>query len=525
MTIGNLPKDIRSKPSRGGQILLGYLPTTKLEHITNKAVRRRAQTNLYHACMWKILEPLEHAGLGGIEMTDGNGVTWRTHPIFVAHVSDYPEQVLVTCTKSGECPICLVPRDKLGDLDADYPLRNVEDILRVLEKVDKLSRAKYTKACKRVHIKPVYKPFWENLPYSDAFASITPDILHQLLQGVVKHLVAWLKEAYSEDEIDARCRRFPPNHNVRLFFKGISKLSKLTGREHADICRILLGLVVDMPLLEGNRASAIRLVRAVRALLDFVYLAQYPMHSNQTLDALDDALERFHAHKDVFIELGIRVDFNFPKIHGLRHYRRRIEYMGSADNYNTKFTERLHIDMAKEAYRATNKKDEYDQMTLWLERKEKILRFERYIKWYDSGQRAVQDLNPLHRHCETHVLMTREPSAKAVTFHRLEVEYGAKDFEERLSQFVIKQNNPAASLAQVENLANDLALGFAKVPVYHKAKFWETDFPRYRHASDEYDVIHATPAHRDKRGNVVSGRFDTGLVNLRSGGAIGVKGT
>ncbi|EKM50269.1 uncharacterized protein PHACADRAFT_213996 [Phanerochaete carnosa HHB-10118-sp] len=37
MTIGNLPKDICSKPSRGSQILLAYLPTTKLEHITNKA--------------------------------------------------------------------------------------------------------------------------------------------------------------------------------------------------------------------------------------------------------------------------------------------------------------------------------------------------------------------------------------------------------------------------------------------------------------------------------------------------------
>ena len=39
LTIGNLPKDIRSKPSQGGQILVGYLPTSKLEHITNKAAR------------------------------------------------------------------------------------------------------------------------------------------------------------------------------------------------------------------------------------------------------------------------------------------------------------------------------------------------------------------------------------------------------------------------------------------------------------------------------------------------------
>lgn len=42
MTIGNIPKDIRRKPSRRAYILLGYLPTTKLNHITNKASRRRA---------------------------------------------------------------------------------------------------------------------------------------------------------------------------------------------------------------------------------------------------------------------------------------------------------------------------------------------------------------------------------------------------------------------------------------------------------------------------------------------------
>lgn len=39
ITIGNLPKEIRWKPSHQAQILLAYLPTTKLEHIKNKAAR------------------------------------------------------------------------------------------------------------------------------------------------------------------------------------------------------------------------------------------------------------------------------------------------------------------------------------------------------------------------------------------------------------------------------------------------------------------------------------------------------
>jgi hypothetical protein len=40
LTIGNIPKEIRRKPSRGAHILLAYLPCTRLDHISNKASRR-----------------------------------------------------------------------------------------------------------------------------------------------------------------------------------------------------------------------------------------------------------------------------------------------------------------------------------------------------------------------------------------------------------------------------------------------------------------------------------------------------
>lgn len=437
---------------------------------------------------------------------------------------------MVTCTKSGECPVCTQPRHGLGDNSLAYPVLDLQPVLEVLTQVERLSRADYTRQCKAVGIKPVYQPFWETLPYSNVFLSITPDILHQLLQGVIKHLVTWIKEAYDEDEIDARCRRFPPNHNVRLFFKGITKLSRLTGNEHAHICRILLALVIDLPLSStsaADRRNQDRLVRAVRALLDFVYLAQYPIHSSQSLDALDDALARFHENKDVFVDLGIRSDFDFPKLHFCRHYRELIENLGTADNFNTEYTERLHIDMAKDAYRATNKKDEYDQMTVWLERKEKILRFDRYIRWRQDDQRRaapVVDPTSLYQHSETHILMTREPSAKAVPIHRLISDYGATDFERCLAQFIARFNYPDASPRELKIIAARVLIRFDRVPVYHKAKFWGADFPRYRHASDEYDVVHATPSRFNKRVDRIPGRFDTALVNTGAGRTVGVSG-
>ncbi|KAJ7835105.1 hypothetical protein B0H14DRAFT_3707259 [Mycena olivaceomarginata] len=214
-------------------------------------------------------------------------------------------------------------------------------------------------------IKPVVHPFWQDLPYTNIFLSITSDVLHQLYQGIIKHLIEWLKEACGEAELDARCRLLPPNHNIRLFMKGISNLNRVTGREHDQISRFLLGIIIDVKLPWG--LSPVRLVQAVRGILHFVFSAQYPMHTTETLELLEDARMWFHQNKGIFVDLGIRDDFNLPKLHLCEHYVPNIKLFGTSDNYNTENTERLHIDLAKDTYCSTNRKDEFSQMTLWLE--------------------------------------------------------------------------------------------------------------------------------------------------------------
>ena len=91
MTIGNISKDICRKPSCGGWILLGYLPVTRLEHINNKAVRRHALMNLFHACLRHMLEPLEQASHNGVPITSGDGVVHCGHPIIACYSGDYTE--------------------------------------------------------------------------------------------------------------------------------------------------------------------------------------------------------------------------------------------------------------------------------------------------------------------------------------------------------------------------------------------------------------------------------------------------
>src|SRR5277367_2380021 len=83
--------------------------------------------------------------------------------------------------------------------------------------------------------------------------------------------------------------------------------------------------------------------------------------------------------KDVFIQEGVREHFNIPKIHQMIHYAAAIQSRGSADGYNREASERLHIDYAKEGYRASNKKDYIKQMTVWLGRQEAVAQFRAYL--------------------------------------------------------------------------------------------------------------------------------------------------
>ena len=531
LTIGNIPKNIRRKPSRRAQVLLAYLPTTKLDHISNVAARRRMLANLFHACMRRVLHPLKEAGREGVPMMTGDGVLRHVHPIVAIYACDYPEQLLVTCIKTGECPKCLVKNEELGNPDVPLQSRNLENILNILRHADD-DLVEFTKVCGENRIKPVIHPFWEELPYVDIYQSITPDVLHQIYQGIVKHVFSWVISIYGASEIDARCKCFPPNHHIRVFLKGVSSLSRVTGQEHNQMCHFLLGLLIGAPL--PNVQNPQRVPRAIRAILDFMYLAQLPVQSTSTLNNLESSLSVFHANMDVFVDIGIRTNMNLPKLHSLSHYIHSIKNFGTIENYNTEYTERLHIDLTKDAYRATNHKDEYIQMTTWLERKEKIVRHGKYIDWRRSnaviGSTLINHKSALPEITPGRVLkMARHPSIRAVTLDSIVTDYGATYFHAALARYVAITCNPHFTRrAQVERAAPGICFYFSKLPVYHKIKFCATfSNSIVDGGSKTLDSIHARPARNDKRRQrlTIPGRFDTVLVwNGRSDRERGVSG-
>ena len=442
LTIGNIPKDIRQKPSCHAQILIRYIPMTSLQGITSKAGRRQALGNLFHACMENVLSLITSYGGLGVAIVSADGIWHCCHPILAAFVGDYPEQALVTCTYNGCCPKCKVPENQLGEYSA-FPPHVQTDALSTYHLANG-DASTFHRACREAGLKPIFCPFWVSHQFTNIFLSITPDILHQMLQGVMKHIIKWLScsTIFGPVNIDVRCQCLLPNHSITPLTKGISTLSCVTGKEHKNICHILLGLVISLSLLGGQASSCI--IKAVRALLDFLYLAQFPSHTTDTLCCLQDSLKLFYNNKMVFVDLGTRGNFHIPKLHSLLHYESSIQLFGTTDNYNTEQTERLHIDFTKDTYRATNHKDEYMQMTIWLERQEKVQQHVASVERQQQEQPRVDTRIPIGLPKPHYGLlkMTQHPTIKSVSFGNLSRKYGAHCFLDTLAGFIACKNYP-----------------------------------------------------------------------------------
>ncbi|TEB18734.1 hypothetical protein FA13DRAFT_1758436 [Coprinellus micaceus] len=500
MTIRNIPKELRRKPS----------------------------FRAYHACLECILRPLQPAGKEGMEVSDGLGMVRCCHPIFATFIGDYPEQVLVTGVITGDCVKCPIPKDQLGDPHSDPGGRSLKTMLDLLDDFDNVggSYVQFSQGCKDAWLKPIVAPFWANLTYAHMYRSITPDVLHQLYQGVMKHMVGWLVEVYGVAEINARCRQLPPNHNIRLFMKGISSLSRVTGQEHASICQFLLALVIDaVPVCHSPNTANTRhrLLKSLRGLLDLFFLAQYPIHTTVTLRLMDDALARFHADKDVFIKLGVRSHFNIPKLHFAIHYVHLIKLFRTTDNFNTEYTERLHIDLAKDTYAATNRKDEYPQMSVWLTRREKMSCHAEYVSWRLAGSprlvQATSMIPGMYLHRRMH--MAKHPSVQGVYLEDIKSTYGATHFRAALARYIVSTNDPDISQTALEARIRHLRLPFCKVPVGHHIKWLQDDV--YTGKISTVDSVHSRALQETMRGSLPA-RFDTILVDEGTGGERGLSG-
>jgi hypothetical protein len=258
------------------------------------------------------------------------------------------------------------------------------------------------------------------------------------------------------------------------------------------MAKILLGCLVGSMPKTG--------ILAVSALLDFIYLAQYTTHDSITLGYLQDTLNQFHQYRNYFLEIGVREDFNIPKFHSLLHYIDSIKVFGTTDNYNTEMFERLHIDFAKEGWRASNHRDAFPQMISWLSRQEKIASFEVYLSATAKSTQSQGTAMPKND-VKGGISLTKHPNHPNRPIAHLQEKYHAVDLNHCLKLYLSKFDTSPLPTCQL--LLHSLP--FTKVDVYDMFRFHPDSL---QDAEVEKDIVKAMPPSK----KLPHGRFDPVVV-------------
>ncbi|KAB5587742.1 Protein NYNRIN [Ceratobasidium theobromae] len=375
ISIGNVPKSIRHKVGKQATVLLGYLPVDDFADVTNPNERARLKHQLTHNAMSILMEPLKQATEEGVVMTCANGLQRRIYPIPAAFEGDWPEQCCMACVDEGSCPICEQVFGRRSDYPNLAPNQERKHTLAALYKY--WQNDKDPGELVGLRLKPWWL-WWASIPNYNFHASIMPDLLHQLYQGMIKtHAVAWVKKVVGVGLVDQRFRAMPGTAGLRHFAKGISRVTQWTGHESKEMSKQLLLVVV------GQRPNFIALIRSI---LDFTFRTHQSQMTEGELERLTRALGEFHAKKESLVAEGIYglLDGlnNVKKLHMLTHYAFAIHELGMPDGYNTESPEHLHIIYTKRGWCASNKVRPLPQMAKFIQRYEALQIHRMYIDMY-----------------------------------------------------------------------------------------------------------------------------------------------
>src|SRR5882762_10570190 len=106
------------------------------------------------------------------------------------------------------------------------------------------------------------------------------------------------------------------------------------------------------------------MIKCLSAFLDFCYIARRNFITATDLVELQDALDQFHHHREVFVgTAGVTGDrISLPRQHALIHYLRSIRLFGSPNGLCSSITESKHIKAVKEPWRRSSRFEALAQM-------------------------------------------------------------------------------------------------------------------------------------------------------------------
>ncbi|KIK34957.1 hypothetical protein CY34DRAFT_110084, partial [Suillus luteus UH-Slu-Lm8-n1] len=391
ITIGNLDLEVRSKATLRAWRCVAYMPIAKFR--VHPDYQTILQARLWHKCVDLVCANLKLAAKTGCFMSDPSRFIRYVFTPLVAHVCDLPEASMIAAVSKNASPLTMALQENFGD-GVLYPPRTGQHTLQLIyeisQTIDVWDLDKFQKAAKAVHLSGVHMPYWHDWKFACPSVFLAGEILHTCLKFFADHPLNWIKEVVGKPELNARFITQHKRVGTRHFTKGITHVNQMTGREHRDIQRTIVASIAG--------AAPPRFIRAIRALVEFIYLAQNPFHSAETLLSMTQALADFHATKDAVIEAqarrgkkGAKEDFFIPKLELLQSFRGTVERLGTLMQFSADMTERLLITHCKDLFGRTNRRvnDFVEQAVRILNRQESMELFNLYALLRSRGTSLV----------------------------------------------------------------------------------------------------------------------------------------
>lgn len=373
--------------------LVGYLPIPKFLNVS-ATVQAALLARVYHESVETITTRLAHAEYNGHTMPDPDGNMRTCHTPLISHISDLPEQRMISCVLQSHSPTSIATLAQFGDFVQQPPRTRAHQLglfaqvhTRMRLAPDPQSIPAFVKEAARFGLLGVARPFWLEWGNADPSEFLTPDALHAWHKFFFDHVLKWVINIMEGGgaELDRRMAALQKMVGVRHWPLGISKLKQCTGREHRDLEKIIVAVIAG--------AVPRRVLCAVRAINEFFFNAQGLLLYDEHFHAMDENLREFHTYKNDIIHAGGRrgkhgplPHFNIPKLEGMGRVGYNARKMGASYQHTSDITERCHIILVKEPYRHSNRREYHEQCARWLDRKEKAEQFQLYTALAGPGE-------------------------------------------------------------------------------------------------------------------------------------------
>ncbi|KAG1884265.1 hypothetical protein F4604DRAFT_1978027 [Suillus subluteus] len=316
LTTANIRSDIRMKATAHAWSCIAYMPIPQF--VCHPDFCSLLQARVWHQCVDIVCENLKITAATGTSMVDPSGHLRYTFTPLVAYTADLPEQQMIACVN-----------------------------------VDPWKVQQFQEEAKALFLSSVQLPFWCDWRFSDPALFLAPDILHTLHKFFFDHIFKWCKEVLGADELDSHFRRQHKRIGTHHFAHGVSHVQQMTRREHQDIQHTIIATIAGV--------ADVDFIRAIRALIDFIYQAQSPTFTLSSIAAMSASLGEFHRFKGAIINTEARrgtsgpiEHFEIPKLELLTSFARTIPNLGAPIQFTSETSKRMLITHCKSPFMRTS---------------------------------------------------------------------------------------------------------------------------------------------------------------------------